>query len=338
MDEQLIGRIAAAQLAKETGWQVIFQKNENSSPGNHISGRDGTLSIKSESKNHHIHLEIKKKLRRARIPFLKEKQSNFSQWLLLSDYLSQPLQRELRENRINYLDTAGNAFLQMVDLFILVEGKKPNPKAVDEIRLRFKPSEISLLISLLISQNLLNESYRTLENLLGTSKSTISKLFNKLKGEKFLVELNGSLRFQNCQSLLEVISSSYYQTFKPKILLQRFQFVKKTGPRDWQNWTLPEGTRWGGEPAAALYNEYLSPGEWSIYSTNSSKELLLKLPIKPDSQGPISLFQQFWNSENLEMPTQHIPIVPLPLIYIDLWGSGDGRNKDAARNMNLHLC
>lgn len=331
MSEAAIGNIIARQLARETGLHVQFH---SAVAGKRGSSFDGSLTIGTASGSIDLPTEIKRNLRRARIQFLRERMSHEGGWVLLADYLSQPLQAELRANQINYADAAGNAFVNHRQMFILVEGRKNYPEEQPQDMLR--PAEIATLFCLLIQPALLAESYRQLEQRLQTSKATLSGLFTLLKDKGYLSGKPGGYSFERCTELLEDIAIPFQDTFKPKLLIQRFRFARANGHETWASWQLPPGSCWGGEAAAFLRDGFLLPEEWTIYTSDSLHEMLRLLPVVPDSEGPISVYRQFWPDTLL--PDSSRQTAPDVLIYADLISSGIGRNRQAALQMNLRVC
>ncbi|GAB4410397.1 MAG: hypothetical protein OHK0039_14760 [Bacteroidia bacterium] len=332
MNDIAIGAVVAQQLARETGLQVAFSSMTHA--GDDAMGFDGYLTIGTTSGVIDLPVEIKRNLRRARIRFLRDRLAHEASWILLADYLSQPLQQELRANQINYVDAAGNAFVNHQRLFILVEGRKnhldKSPEGV------FRPAEIGALLCLLFQPELLKEPYRRLEQQLATSKATLSGLFRKLREKGYLVGEPGSLRFQRCEALLDELATSFQDVFKPKLLVQRFRFARADGISTWPSWQLPTGTCWGGESAIHLQNGVLMPEEWTLYTSDALHHLLRYLPIVPDSEGPISVYRCFWPTSM--MPGTFSPSAPDVLVYMDLIGSGVGRNRQAAKQMHLKVC
>jgi hypothetical protein len=336
MNENEIGHSAARRLSQETGWPVRFSRAHVGEKNLNEQAFDGRLHLETHRQSLDLPVEIKRHMRRARLRFLRERWGDGGDWVLIADYLSQALQKELRANQINYLDVAGNAFLQHQDLFILVEGRKPESDLFKSEKGPFQPAELSLLFSFLIQPDLINASYRTLETRLNTSKTTLSGLISKLKLQGYLHGQPKQYQFQQVRHLLDSVAQSFHESLKPQILIQRFQFAKRNGHEDWQQWKLPDGTRWGGEAAAHLIDDFLYPEEWTLYGTDGVKDLLMTLPIKPESEGPITMYQQFWPSEIEESP--HGNRVPIPVLYADLMGSGIGRNQQAAARLSLEQC
>lgn len=335
MKEATIGNTVADTLARETGLVVRFQPDELNLQTGKTSNWlfDGRLLIKSSSSDVSLLVEIKRNPRRALIPSLKQRIGEKMPWVLLADYLSQPLQKELRENQINYVDSAGNAFVDQDGLFLLVEGRKRESRADDK---SYKPIELKALMCLLIQPDLLTCSYSQLEAKLSISRATFSGLFTKLKDKGFLKGETQDYRFHNCTRLQDEIAQPFSDMAKRKLLTKRYEFAKPDGYQTWSSWKLSSDTRWGGEPAISLLDDFLIPEEWTLYTKASAKDLLKYLPIIPDSEGPISVFQQFWPDEIESGPIKNT--VPEILIYTDLIGSGHGRNKQAAQRIKLPVC
>ena len=110
--------------------------------------------------------------------------------------------------------------------------------------------------------------------------------------------------------------------------------MKYTNPEQYREWDrLPMQDAdavvlWGGEPAASLLTNYLSPEQFTLYTNDSWQGLIQDLKLVPDESGNIEVLKMFWNENDIYREKY---IVPPLLIYADLIGSHIGRNIETAK-------
>lgn len=91
--------------------------------------------------------------------------------------------------------------------------------------------------------------------------------------------------------------------------------------------TLPDGMMWGGEPAAALTDGFLTPGEFSIYTDVPAATLMKTGAVIPDANGEITVYEKFWTGKDATNVT------PAILTYADLMDTANSRCIEAAQKI-----
>jgi len=124
-------------------------------------------------------------------------------------------------------------------------------------------------------------------------------------------------------------------TLKPALHLGNFKFWNDNNFTDWQTLPVKPGeTMWGGEPAAELITNYLNPEILTIYTEEKKAALIPKWKLIPAENGNVRLYEKFWNDPK----TDHLPYVPLLLVYADLMITDDPRCVETAEMIyNQHL-
>ena len=83
--------------------------------------------------------------------------------LLVADYVTPPMAERLREAGVEFLDGAGNAYLNQPPLLVWVKGQRPAEKLVaPEVGRAFQPGGLQVLFALLGDPAALNLPYREL--------------------------------------------------------------------------------------------------------------------------------------------------------------------------------
>ena len=96
------------------------------------------------------------------------------------------------------------------------------------------------------------------------------------------------------------------------------------------------GTFWGSEIASELCTGFLKAERFTLYTTDNIIDIIRKLKLIPDPNGPIEVLDAFWDTESDYYKCPHPQlagkkVVPVLLIYADLVISGDPRNLEAAK-------
>ena len=126
-------------------------------------------------------------------------------------------------------------------------------------------------------------------------------------------------------------SAAYARTLRPKTLLGRYATKNLAG---WQTWTLADvGGKWGGEAAANLLTNYLTPGVVTVYVTKQLGRFIAEHRLATvDDDDPsvnVELRAPFWGP-SLEGSELNSAVVSPVLVYADLLANGDARCREAA--------
>ena len=251
--------------------------------------------------------------------------------LIIAGYIPSEIALEYAANGINYLDIAGNCNIRYNDLVIQIEGKKKEKIANANQARAFQEAGIKIIFHLLIDPQNLRLTYRQLAGLADVSLGSVSNVIEELIELDFILVTSQKRVLKNTPLLLERWTTAYLDILRPRLLLKKMRFTK---PEQYSNWdTLPiqlvdDVALWGGEPAASLLTNYLSPEQFTIYTDNSWQGLMSDLKLLPDVNGDIEVLSIFWKEE---IKPREKNIVPPLLIYADLLGSRIGRNIETAK-------
>ncbi len=238
---------------------------------------------------------------------------------------------ELRKDNIQFIDAAGNCYINQLPLYLFIKGNKVQgvTKAPSVNRL-FKQTGLRVLFALLCNPGLENETYRTIAAQTKVALGMVNWVVKDLKEVGFLLE-NGSGRCRQVQllrkeHLLERWITAYAEQLRPKLVIGRYRCADGW----WQRVALnPDQALWGGEVAAAKLTEYLKPQVVTLYvDRDNTGEVIISNRLKPDPQGEVELLGRFWQPDTVKPygDTVH----PL-LVYADLITTGNQRNIDTAR-------
>lgn len=242
--------------------------------------------------------------------------------LLVSNPLTPALAAYCAENQVNYIDTAGNACIQLPGLYVLVAGKKTR-RAIPE-RGRFPEGVMKLLFVLLSEPDSLNKPYRVLAKLAGISLGMVSKAFDYLEQQRYYRKAKSGRRLIDAPEVCSQWIKDY-----PRSLKSRLDQLKLSLPENVNTLELSIGEVESGELAAARYSDnYLMPASGVIYTPHSLMQRSKELALKTSHDAKFELLATFWGAYTLNSRAKAM------LCLADLMEYGDDRNREIARMIN----
>ncbi len=255
--------------------------------------------------------------------------------IIVTEYISDPVAAILQNNRIQYLDAAGNMYLHGPGLLIYARGRPRRPTADDPkpTALRsFQASGVRVLFSLLCDPETVAAPYRQIAHRSSASLGTVQRVLTELD-EIGYVYNQGHRRLQRLGELLDRWVEAYTLNLWPKLTLGRFDSTDHDWWRSIDPILRSEEAQWGGETAAHWLRTRLSPERAVVYATAVPSRLIVAGRLrKTQSQGDVEIRRRFWNFDEIHPPIT----VPTPLVYADLLASADPRQREAADYLRTH--
>ena len=238
---------------------------------------------------------------------------------------------KLRQDGIQFIDTAGNGYLNQPPVYIFIKGNKAKKIIEAPATPRaFKQTGLRVLYAMLCIPGLENEPYRTIADKAKVALGMVNWVVKDLQQLGYLLETcsgrNRQLRLLQKEQLLERWVTAYAEQLRPKLVLGRYQ-----GAEGWRQQAVlnPDEALWGGEVAAAKLTDYLKPQMITIYVDRDHQDaVLLQNRLKKDPQGEVELVARFWQPETIAPRGDMVH--PL-LVYADLMATGNQRNIETAR-------
>ncbi|HEX7153687.1 MAG TPA: type IV toxin-antitoxin system AbiEi family antitoxin [Thermoanaerobaculia bacterium] len=320
-EHQLIA--AATEALKDLGLDAAA---EPASSGDR--GSDGSFTLHRNGKTFQYRAEVKRRLTPSMLGLLELALAAKDDRLLIADHVTPPMADELRRRRVQFADSAGNAFLDRRGLFVFVTGRRSRAATTAPRRVRvFQPSGIKVVFALLSVPSLIGAPQRTIAKAAGVALGSVPIVLDGLTELGFLMEHKGTQKLIQRDRLLQQWTESYARLLEPTLELGRFS----PASADWWRHAdlTTHGAQWGGETAAALLHEYLVPERAIIYVEKIPARLMSQYRLKADVSGRVLLRRRFWQA----VPAPRADVVPPLLIYADLITAGDARSIDAAKHI-----
>jgi hypothetical protein len=319
---------AVEKLRELTGIDIQFKPE-----GNHKNMVDGIINI-GKKPGIDLDAEVKNEIREAQIPGLINQMNRYKgKFILVSRYIPGPVKDHLKNEGVNYLETSGNCFISINQLFVYINDQKVTPQRETGKSVLWNAAGLRFVFALLQNPDILNQPYREIAISARVALGTVGKLIENLKNENFLKEgkRNGEaiLFLERKEELLNRWTTLYNTTLRPKQIIGRFKSVGNAPANDL---ILPPGIFWGGEPAGARLTKFLTPEKFTLYTSLEKMQVMKMLKLAPDPNGSIELLNIFWNNEICinEKNVNELQIVPPLIVYADLLGTYDSRNYETA--------
>lgn len=323
---------ALAALRRTTGLTATVLAGE---PGKKPAARpDATIEINRDGKRFRFQVEIKAIDRAVALANAKQQLQPFGmQGVLVTPYLTAELANHCREKLdLQFIDTAGNAYLRAPGLYVLIRGERPHGPAATTIGTRGGGTAtwLRVVFALLCKPALLNAPYREIVTVADVALGAIGWVFFDLHRRGYIT---GGKRTHNRRllepgRLLEEWVTNYPIKLRPKLNPRRF---RAQDPNFWQHANLPKGALWGGEVAGHKLTGHLRPATCTIYmdpaeGSEGITRLVQNHRLRADPGGEVEILDKFWRLPAGETPD----LVPPLLVYADLVATLDPRNFEIA--------
>lgn len=289
-----------------------------------------TLPENSDSRKVKYLVEVKRSFSNAKMGDAAIKAKNSSkEYLLVTEYITQPQTEKLRQLGVNFFDGAGNAYLNAPGIYIFISGKKTEVNEEKPISI-FRPAGIKLLLALLTNPGFENADYRTIAAEAGVTKTTVGRIFEDLQRSGYLIKKGKNERsLTKKQELIKRWAINYSEQFRSKLKPVRFHSTKQTGTRWWEEINIKDYKAvWGGETGGAELTKHLKPQTATIYADSVLPKLQAKYGLVRYDKGEIEILRKFWTSGEVSET-----VAPPLVVYADLLGSADERNLETAREI-----
>jgi hypothetical protein len=296
---------------------------------------DGMIELNFGQRKETFIIEIKGELRGNSLNFVRNMHTVADEVILLiCRYIPMPLKQELKKSGVNYLETAGNCYINTGKAFVFINDQQVTDARLPAEGKLWKMAGLKFLFAILRDPDLVNGPYRQIAEEAGIALGNVGGYLEELRSEGFLkkgMSKNKETGFiENKTRLIQRWAEAYRTTLRPKKWIGNFRFLNATDQQNWR--TLPTAEfKWGGENAAALLIGYLQPEKFTLHMTGNKMELMKKLKLVPDPNGNLEMLEQFWPNDENELDTNGL--VPPLLTYAELITSYDSRNQEAAERI-----
>jgi hypothetical protein len=213
--------------------------------------------------------------------------------LLATNHVTDHMADQLKENKIEFIDTAGNVFITQPPIYIFAKGNTP-PNVFRQIphKKAFRPTGLRVVFAFLCNPDLVKKPYREIAATADVALGNIGGIIRDLKDLGYMFDMGKKgLKLTQKEKLLNRWVIEYPEKLRPKLLLGRF----KGDPDWWKQKNLNyEYAQWGGEVAAAKLTKFLKPQNITIYVGQTNLDnLLIENKLKKDINGEVEILKRF---------------------------------------------
>jgi hypothetical protein len=251
--------------------------------------------------------------------------------LLVTDYVTPPMGKKLREQNQQFADAAGNVYLEGPGLLVYITGQKPKTgDALPHAGKAHTMTGLKVTFALLCEPLLADAPHRAIAARSGVALGAVPAVLADLQQAGNLLVLAKRRRLNATKRLLDEWALAYAQRLRAKTL-QAIYVVKDFDM--WPQWQLDAPALWGGEPAANLLVHYLHPGVLTIYADKLPPMLQARHAMRQvrlaEANGTVLEWRRpFWGA----LPATVRPDTVHPvLVYADLLATGDARCIETAK-------
>jgi hypothetical protein len=325
---------ALTAIEREAGLRVTLEKLD---PAEGRRNYDAALRIDGTR----LLVEVKKWAQHANIGALIDQIKKMPEpGILVADFVNPRMAEKLRAHDIQFLDTAGNAFINTPPTCIYIRGNRPEKtpatrwKREDAYGRAFAPTGLKVLYAFLCDPELVNAPYREIANVADAAVGTVGWVLNDLKADRYIADLGRGRkrRLNDYRRLLDRWTEAYPEKLRPKQLLGVFEAEHADW---WKHVDIADfNAYWGGETAAAKLTNFLQPEVATIYLredglaklvvTNRLRKATEATQIK--ARNTVYVLDAFWNAGDAKAQ-----LVDPVLVYADLIATADPRNREAAQ-------
>lgn len=335
-EEEILNRAIDA-VGRETG--LLFQL-EPRQPRNKPKRWDALVRLQHADRV--IPVEIKKWAQHVNLGALIHHIKQMpQQGLLVADYVNPVMADKLRQQDVQFIDTAGNAFINQPPVYVYITAnrlEKGGPTLAKAAANRaFEAKGLIVVYAFLCHPELVNEPYRDIAEYAGVAVGTVGSVITGLKAADYLRD-TGTMqgrRLTHLRKLLERWTEVWPEKLKPKQLIGEFI---ADDPRWWEHLYIREyDAFWGGEIAAAKYTHYLKPQVATVYLRGEATRLIRDARLRKATEwnrgqaNRVQLNRTFWQAQLDDLNTaRRADLVDPILVYADLIATGDPRNLEVA--------
>jgi len=255
--------------------------------------------------------------------------------VLVADYVNPNMAEELKRRGVQFMDTAGNAYLKGRGLHVWVKGNRAGAMNLPTKAKRgraFSNAGLKVVFVFLCDPKLVNAPYRDIATLADVAVGTVGWVLNDLRAAGYVRQRGerADRRLANGRQLLERWVETYPERLKPK---QKIGTFAADDAEWWNRFDIKRfHAYWGGEIAGAKLTHYLRPEIATVYVEGDRVPELLqacrlrKANAAAHDENLVEIYRPFWRDT-----AQYDGFVHPVLAYADLIATADPRNIEAAR-------
>lgn len=257
--------------------------------------------------------------------------------LLLLGYSDEAQREYCRDQKINFLDQAGNCFINLPSLHVAVDGISNLMPSRTASR-AFQKSGLKLLYAFERAPGLLKHPFKNIGESVGIAKGTVGEAMTDLRSGGFLEGQGEERMLVNGRKLVEKWAYAYLELLRPTLQRGTYNYLGDNIEKDIFDNDGRDDIHYSGTRAADRRGNYLRGFDTIIYTDLRVSELREKLQLVPMGKKPVGETVEVLHAiepANV-IPMDYHHLVGDLILYADLINANDTRVLDAAEKLFNH--
>ena len=221
--------------------------------------------------------------------------------MLFADYIHEQMGEYFRKNQIEFIDLAGNVYINRPSLNVFILGRKA-VQTPEKTTRAFQATGLKVIFLFLKKLESLNWNYREIERTTGISLGGIACVIRDLREMGFVRLKGGDVRQSQRElikgrELLDRWDLGYAERLRPSLFYNRYRMADSRSLYDLLNDILganaDDRILIGGELGAALLVKDLHPQSATLIYAADHYNLIMLLKLIPDPTGNIDVLDSF---------------------------------------------
>ena len=246
--------------------------------------------------------------------------------IICTEYVDPKMAMLLKDSGIQFLDLAGNAYLNSENIFVYIQGqtKTAGLRRRENSGRALQSAGLKLCFELMQNPQLADRTYRELAGIAGISLYAVKCVMDDLADKGFLDRRGKQRRLCRIDDLLDEWCVAYRDRLRPELIRGTYQ----SKDIDW--WQSVDFKSvpacWGGEVAATKLGFMRKPQIHTVYCKGNVNALIAAGKLHRQDKGDVELLDTFWHNPKGDL-------APDPVVYADLLTSGVERNIETAKEL-----
>ncbi|MFI9505736.1 type IV toxin-antitoxin system AbiEi family antitoxin [Nocardia sp. NPDC052566] len=255
--------------------------------------------------------------------------------LVIAPYISPPTAAVLQQNKVDFVDHAGNMTISWPQLLIIITGnRRPDKEQAPPTRAprAFSPAGSKVVFALLSWPDTVTLPLRDIAARSGVSLGTTQIVINELEVSRYIYTVENQRTLANGRELLDRWTEAFTTSVAHKLTLAEFRDVPDRWWQETRKLLVENRIQIGGEAGGSLLDSDLIPTSTTLYCDAIPGPLIAARHWRrTHTASNISVRKRFWSP-----PEPFDPLVPSTLIYADMWTSTDPRQRAHAERIRRH--
>ncbi|WP_324677166.1 type IV toxin-antitoxin system AbiEi family antitoxin [Hymenobacter sp. GOD-10R] len=257
--------------------------------------------------------------------------------LVIYDYVSNELGKQLRARGLCYADAVGNAWVKhpATELMVVIQGCS-RPKEDPRVASANLPADhMRLLFQLIVEPSIATYSVLELAAATGITPVAVARALRGLTAQGLWLD-DASLAPNKLRDLAAYWLEHYGKTLRNRLNVHRYRWRDSVAQANWHRLSLPADCLWSGEAAAhQLLNKPEVPNCFTLYSRMPRLKLAHYLGLVPHKHGNVELLNTFFpvSASPLFAPNVQRCVHPF-LVYADLLENQSAHSQSLAQELH----